>query len=77
MGLLLLRKGGYMVGNHHRAQVSQFEFFELIFLWKSDRRFPVEQFEAAVSQSTVPSPPLNNPLEPENIFYEGGNRAPA
>ena len=45
------------VGSPHRAQISQFELFELVRLPKSDRRFPVEQVEAAVSQSTVPSPP--------------------
>ena len=33
----------------------QFEFFELILLLKLDKQFPVEQFEATVSQSTVPS----------------------
>ena len=38
--------------------LSQFELFELILLLKSDKQFPVEQFEATVSQSTVPSPPL-------------------
>ena len=45
------------VGNPHRAQISRFELFELILLLKLDRQLPVEQFEAAVSQSTVPSPP--------------------
>ena len=30
---------------------------ELILLWKLDKLFPVEHFEAAASQSTVPSPP--------------------
>ena len=39
--------------------MSQFELFELILLLKEDKRFPVEQFEATVSQSTVPSPPLS------------------
>ena len=43
------------VGNPHRAQISQFELFELILLLKSDKQFPVEQFEATVSQSAVPS----------------------
>ena len=46
------------VGNPHRAQISQFEMFELILLLKLDRQFPVEQFEATASQSTVPPPPL-------------------
>ena len=34
----------------------QFELFELILLLKLDGEFPVEQLEARVSQSTVPSP---------------------
>ena len=29
-----------------------------MFLLKLDKQFPVEPFEATVSQSTVPSPPL-------------------
>ena len=41
-----------------RAQTSQFELFELILLLKLDKRFPVEQFEPRVSQSTVPFPLL-------------------
>ena len=40
------------------AQNYDFELFELIILSKFDKQFPVEQFEATVSQSTVPSPPL-------------------
>ena len=46
------------VGNPHRAQISRFDLVELILL-KLDRRFPVEPFEATVSQSTVPCPPLD------------------
>ena len=47
------------------------EFFELILLLKSDKQFLVEQFEAAVSQSTVPSPPLKDTaaLPPETYIY--------
>ena len=41
-----------------RAQIYQFEFFELILRLKLDKQLPVERFEAAVSQSAVPSPPL-------------------
>ena len=37
--------------------INQFELFELILLLKLDKRLPVEQFQAAVSPSTVPSPP--------------------
>ena len=50
------------VGNPNRAQISQFELFELILLLKYDKQLPVEQFEATVSQSTVPSPPLKSGL---------------
>ena len=53
-------RGDDTVGKPHRAQISQFELFELVLLLKLNKRFPVEQFEAAVSQSTVitvPSPP--------------------
>ena len=51
-------RGDDTVGNPNRAQISQFELFEPILLLKLDRQFPVEQFEATASQSTVPSPPL-------------------
>ena len=52
-------RGDDTVGSPHRAQICQFELFELIFLLKLDKHFPVEQFEATVSQSTVPSHPLS------------------
>ena len=51
----LIGRGDDTVGNPHRAQMSQFELFELILLLKLDKQFPVEQFEATVSQSTLPS----------------------
>ena len=57
-GGITFGRGDDTVGNPHRAQISQFELFELILLLKLDKQFPVEQFEATVSQSTVPSPPL-------------------
>ena len=60
-----VRRGDDTVGNHHRAQFCQFEFFELILLLKLDERFPVEQFEATVSQSTVPSLLLNYSSDPD------------
>ena len=50
-------KKAVMVGNPHRAQICQFGFFELIFLFKLDKQFPVERFEATASQSTIPSLP--------------------
>ena len=46
------------VGNPHRAQIYRFELFELILLLKLDKHFPVERFEATVSQSTVSPTPL-------------------
>ena len=42
------------VGNPHRAQISQSELFENILLLKLCQQLPVEQFEAAVLQSTLP-----------------------
>ena len=49
--------GDATIGIPHRAQFPQFELFELILVLKLDKQFPVEQFEATVSQSTVASPP--------------------
>ena len=51
-------RGDDTVGNPHRAQISLFEFFELILLLELDKQVPVEQFETAAPPSTVPSPPL-------------------
>ena len=59
----ILGRGDDTVGSPHRAQISQCEFFELVLLLKLDKRFPVEQFEATVSQSTVPCPPLITGLQ--------------
>ena len=56
-------RGDDTVGNAHRAQSCQLELFQLILLLKLDKRLPVEQFEATVSQSTAPSPPLNQAWE--------------
>ena len=55
-----LRRGDDMVGNPHGAQIYQFGFFQLIISLKLDKQLSIEQFEAAVSQSTVSSPPLNH-----------------
>ena len=41
----------------HRAQIYKLYMFDLILLLKLDQQFPVEQFEATLSQSTVPSLP--------------------
>ena len=51
------RKGDDTVGNPHRAQIYQFELFELILLLKLNKQLPVEQSEATASHSTVPSTP--------------------
>ena len=56
-GRTLLGRGDDMIGSPHRARISQ---FELILLLKLDKQFPVEQFEAAMSQSIVPSPHLSS-----------------
>ena len=45
------------IGNPHRAQIYQFELFELILLLKFDKQFSVEQFEATVSCSQQYPPP--------------------
>ena len=42
-----------------RAQFANFELFERIILLNLDKRLPVEQFEAALSQSAAPPPPLS------------------
>ena len=55
-------RGDDRVGNPHRAQISQFEFFELVIWLKLGKRLPVERFEATVSQSAVPSPLLQMEL---------------
>ena len=52
-----LRRGDGTVGNRHRAQMSEVELLEPILLLNLDKQLPVEQFEAAVPQSAVPSPP--------------------
>ena len=51
-------RGDDTVGNPYRAQISQFELFQLILSSKLNKHFPVERLEATVSQSTVPSPLL-------------------
>ena len=56
---MLLGRDDDMVGNAHRAQIVQFELFELILLLNLVKLLPVEQVEATVYQSTVPSPPLS------------------
>ena len=48
-----LGRGDDTLGNPHRAQISQFELFELVLLLKLDKQFSIEQFELTVSQSAV------------------------
>ena len=45
-----------------KFQFELIELFELILLLKLETQFPVEEFAATVSQSTVPSPLLYIPL---------------
>ena len=59
----ILGRADDTVGNPHRAQISQFEFFELIPLSRLDKQLSVEQFEATASQSTAPSPPPRSRAE--------------
>ena len=68
---MILGRGDAAVGNPRRAQISQLELFELVLPIKLDKQFPVEQFEATVSQSTVPSPLLNNSPSPEGGSEKG------
>ena len=50
------RREGDTDGNPHRAQMVWFELFEIILLVKLYKQLLVEQFEATVSRSAVPSP---------------------
>ena len=67
-------RGDDTVGNPHRAQIYQLELFELILLLKFDKQFPVEQFEATVSQSTVPSRPLKQCAPAVGAFETNSNK---
>ena len=50
--------GDDTVGNPRRAQIFQFDFFELILLLTLDTPFSIERLEPTVSQSAASSPPL-------------------
>ena len=67
-----LGRGDDTVGNPHRARIFKLELFERILLWRLFNYFPVEQFEATVSQSTVP-PPVLGPAgtDPEDAAEVG------
>ena len=64
--------GDDTVGNPHRARISRFELFELVLRLKLDKHFPVEQFEATVSQSAVPSPHAKSNSNNDS-FINGNN----
>ena len=54
-----------------RAQMYRFELFDIILLLKLDKQLPVERFEVAVSQSTVPSPLLFLGFSPKLNLISG------
>ena len=65
----MIGRGDDTVGNPHRAQIDQFELFELIVLLTLDKQFPVQQFEATASQSRVPAPPSETCLRvPQRVL---------
>ena len=55
---LHIGRGDDAVGDPRRAQIYQFEPFELVLILKLDEQFPVEHSEPTAFQSTVPSPLL-------------------
>ena len=58
----LFGRGDDTVGNPHRAQISQFEVFELNLVWKLDKQFPVEQLEAtSISVNSTLPPSYKHP----------------
>ena len=44
--------------------------YPLMVLWKLDRQLPFEQFEAAVSQSAVPFPPVKNTIARSTVEHQ-------
>ena len=44
-----VRRADDTVGNPHRAQICQFEFFELFLLFNVDNHLSIEQFELTAS----------------------------
>ena len=56
----MVGRGDGTVGNTHRAQICQIEFFELIIVLTLDKQVSIEQFEPTASQSTVSASPLSN-----------------
>ena len=57
-------------GNPHRARIHQFQLFEFFLLLNLDKQLYVEQFEATVSQSSVPSPLLTLRRASVYIMYK-------
>ena len=68
-------RGDDTIGNHHQAQISQFELFELFLLLKLDNQFSIEQFEPTVSQSTVSSPSPPPSIAPGPRASRAGGRS--
>ena len=70
-------RGDDTVGDPHRAQISQFELFELLLSSKLDNEFSIERFEPTVSQSTVSSPALRSGgAAPAKISGPAARRVP-
>ena len=69
----IIGMGDDTVGNPQGDQMFKFLFFEGILLLKFDKRLPVVRFEATLSQSTVPSPPL---LKTRALLYSRAVRCP-
>ena len=67
-----LGRGDDRVANPHRAQIAQFELFELFGLVKLDKQLYIEQFELTVSQSAVLStPPQDNGEASKDLLIPG------
>ena len=69
-------RGDDAVGDPRRAQLSQFEFFELILVLKSEKQFPVEQFEATVIVSVNSTVPPSYPAHGSPAGYALQRGAP-
>ena len=69
-------KGGMMMRLETLIELKfvQFELLELILVLTLDKQFPVEQVEATVSQSAVPSPPLSQATL--DLRYRAGRGSP-
>ena len=52
-----------------RGQLCQFELFDLVLLFKFGNRFPVQRFEATLSESAAPSPPKKKTAAVQRLMY--------